>query len=211
MIDFYTWAAPNGRRVAIMLEECGLPHRTHPIDLTAGEHDTPVFRAINPAGAIPVIVDHEAQDGALTLSQSAAILLYLADKTGRFLPAAGAERARVVEALMLVMTDVAAAAVAGFLLTRLNAPAPDAATLYRQRLRIFLHAVDERLAQTGYLAGDYSIADMALYPISRLPIVEAALDGQDGFSRLLAWRDRLALRPAVVAGMTPPNLSFARP
>ena len=209
MIDFYTWAAPNGRRVAIMLEECGLPHRTLPVDLGRGDHHAPGFRALNPSGAIPVIVDHDRDGGPLTLTQSAAILQYLARKCGRLLPDDAAAQARVLEALMLVMTDVAAAAVSGFLMARLAEPPAEAAAVFRTRLQNFLDVVEGRVTAADFLAGDYSIADVALYPISRLPIVEAAIDTPGRYDRFLAWRERVGSRPAVVAGMASPQTATA--
>ena len=206
MIDFYTWAAPNGRRVAIMLEECGSPYRAVPVNLASGEQLQRPFLDINPAGAIPVIVDHDVAKGPLVLSQSSAILIYLARKHGCLLPRDAIGEAKCMEALMLGMTDIASAAVSRFLLTRLATPSPGADALFLTRLRNFLSVANARLRDSEFLAGDYSIADIALYPLTTLPVVEAAISDQEGYEHLLAWRQQVGSRRAVSAGMQVPRI-----
>jgi len=116
MIDLYTFSTSNGQRAAIILEECGLPFRLHRIDLTKGEHKTPEFLNINPAGAIPAIVDPDGPGGApLKLSQSGAIMLYAAQKAGRFLPLDPLRRALALQWLLFAVTDVARASTSIFL------------------------------------------------------------------------------------------------
>src|SRR5438067_13336755 len=108
MIDLFTSATGNGRRAAVMLEECGLPYKAHKIDLTKGDNKQPQFLKMNPAGAIPVIVDHEGPGGkSIIVSQSGAILLYLAEKTGKFMPKDPAKRAHAYQWFMQAATDVA--------------------------------------------------------------------------------------------------------
>ena len=201
MIDFYTASSSNGQRAAIMLEECGLPYTLHKLDLFAGDQKKPEFLAINPAGAIPAIVDHAGPDGTtVKLAQSGAILMYLAAKTGRFLPADLAARAEAAQWVFQATTDTAAASGAIFLLTRI---APDKSEanvgFFEERTLRHLRVADRRLADRRYLAGELSIADFALYPLCvlRRPLIDRAAD----LPNLVRWADDLAARPGVERGM----------
>ena len=202
MIDFYTANSSNGQRVAIMLEECRLAYTLHKLDLMKGEQRKPAFLRINPAGAIPAIVDHEAPgDAPLALAQSGAILLYLAMKTGRFFPLEPARRAEAFQWLMHATTDTAAASMTVFLLGNFT-PDKSAANVsyFEDRVVKFLRVADARLADGKYLAGDdVSIADFALYPIV---VVRAPLVEREGDMRHLErWTKVMAARPGVTRGM----------
>jgi GSH-dependent disulfide-bond oxidoreductase len=202
MIDLYTWDTSNGLRVAIMLEECGLPYRVHRVDLMKGEQAQPAFLALNPVGAIPVLVDSEAPGGTpLTLSQSGAILQYLADKTGRFMPRAPVARAVALQWLMFAITDCMLATAMIFHNTTLVPEKSQVnAGYFATRLARYFGVIDGRLAGREWLADELSIADFALFPIVRFRPEVIAQAGN--LPHLVAWRDRLAARPAVakVAG-----------
>lgn len=201
MIDFYTFASSNGQRAAIMLEECALPYRLHWIDLTKGEQRAPGYLAINPAGTIPTLVDADGPGGApLALSQSGAILLYLAEKTGRFLPADPRGRAEALQWLVFAVSDCAPASSGIYYHTTL-VPEKSEANVhwYEQRLLAQLRVADARLADREALAGEYSVADIALYPIVavRRKLVETA----GGMPHLARWSERVGSRPAVQRGL----------
>jgi glutathione S-transferase len=184
-----------------MLEECGLPYRLRKVDLAAGEQLEPWFLAINPAGAVPVLVDPDTPTGArLTIAQSGAILLYLAMKTGRFFPLDIARRAAAFQWLMHAVTDAAGASMTIFLLQN-YAPdkSPANERLFEERLTRLLRVADARLADRDYLADEVSLADFALYPltVTRRALIERAGD----LAHLVRWRERMAARPGVQAGM----------
>jgi len=201
MIDLYTFATSNGQRVAIMLEECALPYRVRKVDLAKGEQRNLEFLQLNPAGAIPVIVDPDGPDGKpLTLAQSAAILVYLAEKAGRFLPSDSARRYLALQWTMHAASDCAAATGAIYQLTAL-APEKSAANVawFQERLLRQFRVADTRLAAREWLADEISIADFALYPVfaSRRALVEAAGD----LPNLTRWAAALEARPAVARAM----------
>jgi GST-like protein len=205
MIDLYTFATGNGQRASVMLEACGLPYRVHRVDLRRGEQNAAEFRRINPAGAIPVIVDADGPGGrALTLSQSAAIMLYLAEKTGRFLPREGIGRASTLQWFAGVMTDPAAASSSIFMTGLASDPPPaEAVRFWEARLITLLQPYDAQLAGQDWLAGELSIADLALYPTyaARRPLIE---NGQ-GLTHLKRWAARLGALPEVQRGMAVPG------
>ncbi len=206
MIDLYTAATSNGQRASIMLEATGLPYRVHGVDLASGAQRDPVFLRINPAGQIPVIVDHGAPGGQpLTVAQSGAILLYLAERSGRFVPAEPVARARVLEAFMQVMTDVAPASAALFYMAKATEPPhPEVMAFCKNRFVSLLTLVDRRLARHPWLAGEeISIADFALYPT--VAARQAILDEAPGLSDLRRWMRTMALRPDVARGMAVPG------
>src|SRR6266481_4374398 len=162
MIDLYTWTTPNGRKVSIMLEECGLPYTVHPVNIREGQQFKPEFVAICPNSKIPAIVDGEAD---LSLFESGAILIYVAEKTGRFLPARNPGHARTLEWLMWQMANI------GPMMGQANHFAnvaeekiPYAINRYITESARLLKVMDDRLARVEFLAGDYSIADIATYP-----------------------------------------------
>jgi GSH-dependent disulfide-bond oxidoreductase len=201
MIDFYTWSTPNGRKVAIMLEECALAYTTHKIDIGKGDQFTPAFLAVNPNGKIPAIVDHAAVDGKpLALFESGAILIYLAEKTGKFLPAAPRARAEVLQWLMFQMGGVGPMfGQAHHFIRFAPEKVPYGIERYSKETRRLYGVMDKRLSESAYLAGaDYSIADMATFPwVARHTYHEVDLAD---FPNVKRWHDAIAARPAVVKG-----------
>ncbi|MGE5478308.1 MAG: glutathione S-transferase N-terminal domain-containing protein [Bacteroidales bacterium] len=206
MIDLYTWGTPNGRKVSIMLEEVGLPYAVHPIDITKGDQFAPGFVAINPNSKIPAIVDHDGPDGqALTLFESGAILIYLAEKTGRFLPADPAGRYATLQWLMFQMGGIGPMFGQTHHFRRF-APEqiPYAVERYSKETRRLYGVLDKRLGAAEYVAGAYSIADMAIFPwVQRADWqgVELATD----FPNVQRWAETIAKRPAVQKGMSVPG------
>ena len=200
MIDLYTFSTSNGHRAAIILEECGHPNRVHKLDLAKGEQRTPDFLNINPAGAIPAIVDHDVPGGPLKLSQSGAIVLYAAEKTGRFLPADPARRALALQWLMLAVTDVARASTSIFLSSTVVPDKSPANVAYfeEQTLR-YLRVAEARLAGRDFLADELSVADFALYPL--YAVRKALVDKAGDLPELTRWGAALAARPGVDKGM----------
>jgi len=204
MIDFYTWATPNGRKVSILLEELGLEYRTHAIDIGKGDQDDPAFRAVSPNGKIPAI-----RDDGFTLMESGAIMLYLAEKHGRFLPE-GEDRWRAVEWLMWQMGG------AGPMLGQVHhfvkhnpGKAPYAEERFGAEARRLYGVLDARLTGRDHVAGEYSIADMAIWPwISRFEWQGVDLAG---FPAVREWYTRIAERPAVRRGYDVPRFVNAIP
>jgi GST-like protein len=202
MIEVYSWATPNGHKVHIMLEECGLPYRVHPVDIGAGDQFKPEFLAISPNNKIPAITDPQGPGGKpISLFESGAILLYLAGKTGRFLPTDVAAKYEVLQWLMFQMGGV------GPMLGqahhfRIYAPekiayAVDRYTNEAQRL---YGVMNKRLAKSKYLGGaEYSIADIAVFPWLR-SWKNQGINWND-FPHLKGWFDEVAARPAVVRGV----------
>lgn len=202
MIDFYTAATSNGQRAAIMLEETGLAYTVHKLELPKGDQKKPEFLAINPAGMIPAIVDHDGPGGKpLALSQSAAIVMYLAEKTGKLLSTDAARRAVARQWLMQACADCAAASNAIFLSTNMvPEKKPENITFFENRLLRFFRDADTRLKSREFLADEISIADVALYPIyaARRAIADKAGD----LPNLARWGEMMAARPAVIKGMS---------
>jgi len=208
MIDLYTWTTPNGRKVSIMLEETGLPYRVHPINLGSGDQLTDTFRAINPNQRIPAIVDHDLADGPLTVFESGAILIYLAEKAGMFLPREVRARSRAMQWLMFQMSGI------GPMLGQANhfaSQAPEKIPYAIQRyfdesLRL-VGVLDRRLGEHDYLAGEYSIADMATYPwvIAAWPVFKSLPPERAGaMAHVERWLERVGERAAVQRGMKVP-------
>jgi glutathione S-transferase/GST-like protein len=201
MIDLYTAATPNGHKVSIALEELGLPYTLKVIDLTAGEQRTPVFLAINPNGRIPAIIDHEADDFAVF--ESGACLIYLAEKTGRLMPADVKGRSRVLQWLMFQMGGI------GPMMGQANVffryfpeKIPAAIDRYQGECRRLFRVLDGHLQHHEFLAGDYSIADIANWAwvrTHRWSGVEI-----DDLPHLKRWRDAIRQRPAVQRGIEQP-------
>jgi len=202
VIDLYTAGTGNGHRAALALEESGLPYRAHKLNLAAGESRKPEYLAINPAGTIPAIVDSDAPGGKpLALAQSGAIALYVAEKSGRLLPQDPARRAAALHWFMFACTDAALTSGTIFQLAN-NAPEKSPANLQflENRLLNFLRVFDGRLAGREYLAGEFSIADVALFPVVNLR--KAAVEKAGDMPNLLAWLARVGARPAIAKGMT---------
>jgi GSH-dependent disulfide-bond oxidoreductase len=201
MIDFYTAATSNGQRVAITLEELGLPYTAHKLSLPNGDQKKPEYLAINPAGMIPAIVDHDGPGGKpFSLAQSGAIVMYLAEKTGKLLPTDAAKRAVARQWLMQACADCAGASSAIFLS---NGMVPDKSpanvAFFETRLLRFFGDIDARLSGRDFLADELSIADLALYPIyaARKGLAERA----GGLNNLVRWGAMMAARPTIVKGM----------
>jgi GST-like protein len=205
MIDLYTWTTPNGRKVSIMLEECGLPYNTHPINIGKDEQFAPAFVAINPNSKIPAIIDSDGPDGKpLSIFESGAILIYLAEKTGRFLAARGAARSEALQWLMFQMGGVGPIfGQVHHFLRAAKEPVPYAIERYSKEKDRLYQVLDRRLKDHQYLAGDYSIADMATYPwVARYEWHKTDLAAVPNVKR---WFDAISARPAVQRGMAVPG------
>jgi GSH-dependent disulfide-bond oxidoreductase len=206
MIDLYTWTTPNGRKVSIFLEEAGLPYRVNPIDISKGDQFKPDFVAINPNSKIPAIVDPEGPGGGpLPVFESGAILIYLAEKTGRFLPQDARARIVALEWLMFQMGGVGPMFGQTHHFRRF-APEqiPYAITRYSTETARLYGVLDRRLGEAEYLAGEYGIADMATYPwAARHEWQGVALDE---FKNVKRWFDAISARPAVQRGMQVPKI-----
>jgi GSH-dependent disulfide-bond oxidoreductase len=200
-IEIWTARTTNGLRVSIMLEELGLPYTAHAVDIDDPATKPPAMLAINPSGAIPVMLDHETGIG---LSQSFAIQHYLCGKAGRFLGETAAERAAILQWLSFVMTDVISATHPIFVLgSELRATPPAIIGHYEQRLLRFLGQADAQLAKAPHLAGEaISVADFALYPTAAFRT--KLLDRAGGLPHLRGWMSRMAARPGVAKGMQIP-------
>ncbi len=206
MIDFYTWPTPNGRKISIALEEMGLPYNVKLVDLSKGEQFEPSFVALNPNSKVPVIVDPDGPIGEpFTVFESGAILLYLARKTGQFLPEGEIERSIVEQWLFIQITTV------GPMMGQLyhfSKSAPEridyAIKRYRTEAERLLGVLDRRLGQTEYLAGDYSIADMATFPwiTASKMLLETDLSS---FPSAKRWLEAVGSREAVQRGMQAPR------
>jgi GSH-dependent disulfide-bond oxidoreductase len=202
MIDVYSWATPNGHKVHIMLEECGLPYRAIPVDIGAGEQFRPEFLAISPNNKIPAIVDPEGPDGQpVSLFESGAILVYLAGKTGRFLPKSDRGRYEVLQWLMFQMGGV------GPMLGqahhfRIYAPEKIGYAIdrYTNEARRLYGVIDKRLSGSKWLGGaEYSIADIATFPWIRSWQNQGVQIAD--YPHLHKWFDTIAARPAVQRGV----------
>ncbi|MFM7144124.1 MAG: glutathione S-transferase family protein, partial [Alphaproteobacteria bacterium] len=201
MIDFYTSATPNGHKVSIALEELELPYEVHAINLMSGDQKKPEFTRINPNGRIPAIVDRDAGDFAVF--ESGAILIYLAEKTGRLLPADPKGRSRVIQWLMFQMSGV------GPMMGQANVffryfpekiqPAIDR---YQNECRRLFEVLDGRLGESEWLADDYSIADIATWPWVRTYKWSGV--NVDGLEHLQRWMRAMSARPACRRGVDVP-------
>ena len=205
MIDLYTAATPNGWKASITLEELELPYELHAVDLSSGAQKQPWFTAINPNGRIPAIVDHDA-DG-FAVFESGAIMIYLAEKTGRLLPADARGRSRVIQWLMFQMGGVGPMMGQANVFTRyFPEHLPSVVERYRREGRRLFEVLDGHLAANEYLAGDYSIADIANW--SWVHIYEWPGIDVGGLDHLQRWMDQIASRPAVQRGLlAPPRAS----
>jgi glutathione S-transferase len=202
VIDLYTAPTPNGWKASICLEELELPYEVHAVDLGKLEQKQPAFLAINPNGRIPAIVDRDEESFAVF--ESGAILIYLAEKAGRLLPADRKGRSRVIQWLMFQMAGVGPMQGQANVFTR-YAPEkiPFAIERYQKETRRLYEVLDRRLAESEYLAGDYSIADIATWPwvsIHGWAGVETS-----GLPHLERWLARVGERPAVQRGRQVPQ------
>lgn len=202
MIDLYTAATSNGQRATIALEESGLAYKPHKLELQKGDQKKPEYLAINPAGAIPAIVDHDGPGGKpLSLAQSGAILMYVAEKSGKLLPSEAGRRAIARQWMMHACSDCAGASNAIFLLTNMvpDKSAPNT-EFFENRLLRFFRDAEQRLKGRDFLADELSVADLALYPIyaARRALADKAGD----LPNLTRWGAAMAARPAIAKGMT---------
>jgi GSH-dependent disulfide-bond oxidoreductase len=204
-IELYTWTTPNGRKVSIALEEMELAYTVHPINIGKDEQFAPAFLKISPNNKIPAILDPEGPDGApISVFESGAILIYLAEKTGRFLPTAPRARTAVMEWLMFQMGNFGPMLGQAHHFRRFaKDKIPYAIERYSNEAKRLYAVMDKRLGEAEYLAGDYSIADMATLPwVARHPW--QGLELAD-FPNVKRWVDAQAARPAVQRGMAIPE------
>ena len=204
MITLYTWGTPNGRKVSIMLEECALPYRVEAVDITQKQQFRPEFVAINPNSKIPAIVDADGPGGRpFALFESGAILLYLAEKTGQFLPADARGRYAAIQWLMFQMGGVGPMfGQTHHFLRYAPEPVPYAIGRYRTETARLYGVLNHRLGEADYLAGEYSVADIATYPwVARHEWHDVALTDYPNVAR---WYASIGERPAVQRGMVVP-------
>jgi GST-like protein len=204
LIDLYTWSTPNGRKVSIMLEELALPYNAHAIDIGKGDQFTPAFVAISPNSKIPAIVDSDGPEGRpYALFESGAILLYLADKTARFLPTGKAARFEAIQWLMFQMGGVGPMfGQVHHFVRAAPEPVPYAIERYSKETRRLYGVMDAHLAKREWLGSEYSVADIATYPwVARHEWHKVDLAD---FPNVKRWFDVIGARPAVQRGMKVP-------
>ena len=201
MIDLYTWTTPNGRKVSIALEELGIPYESHMIDISKGDQFKPEFLTISPNNRIPAIVD---RDNDFSLMESGAILLYLAEKAGKLLPADRLKRYRVTEWLMWQMGGVGPMLGQVHHFVKYNqGKAPYAEERYLTEAKRLYGVLDKRLADREFVADDYSIADISIWPwISRF---EWQTIDMNQYPNVRRWYLAIAKRPAVQKGYKVPK------
>jgi len=203
MIDLYYWPTPNGWKVSIMLEECGLPYTVVPVKIGRGDQFKPEFDALNPNNRMPVLVDRQPAGGGepITVFESGAILVYLAEKTGLFLPADPVGRYRVLQWVMWQMSGLGPmAGQNGHFLLYAPEKIPYAIERYGREVRRLYGVLDKQLGRTrSFLAGDYSIADIACFPW----IVTHKAQGLtlDELPKLKQWFATVRARPEVQKGL----------
>jgi GST-like protein len=202
MLELFTASTPNGHKVSIALEELGLEYRVRPISFDRREQKEPWYLELNPNGRIPTLVDHDA--GGFAVFESGAILVYLAEKTGRLMPADTKGRSLVMQWLMFQMGGV------GPMMGQANvfyryAPEkiPYAIDRYQRESRRLLEVLDTRLEKSEYLAGDYSVADIATWPWAR--IYKWSGVSIDGLPHLERWLTAIGERPAAQRGIAIPE------
>ena len=199
MIDLYWWGTPNGYKMTLFMAESGLPHRVIPVNIGKGEQFAPDYLRISPNNKMPAMVDHEPADGGepIALFESGAMLVYLAEKTGRFLPEDVRGRAEVMKWLFWQVAGLGPmAGQAGHFRVYAPEKVPYAIDRYTKEVERLYGVLDKHLADREFMAGDYSIADMASYPW----IVPYEAQGQSlaGHTHLKRWFDAVAARPATV-------------
>jgi GST-like protein len=208
VIDLYTWSTPNGRKASIMLEEVGLPYEVHPINIGKGDQHQPSFLEISPNNKIPAIVD---RDNGYAMFESGAILLYLADKTGKLMPTEYFARMDVMQWLMFQMGNVGPFFGQNHHFSRF-APEkiPYAIKRYVDETKRLYRVMDKRLANARHLAGDdYTIADVATFPWVARWEWHGLENGLRDFPNVMRWYDELRARPAVQKGYDVPEMGHA--
>ena len=202
MIDLYSWATPNGHKIHIMLEETGLPYRVHPVNIGAGDQFKPEFLKISPNNKMPAMVDSDGPDGkSISMFESGAMLIYLASKSGRFLPEDLRDRWSTLQWLMFQMGAVGPMlGQAHHFLTYAPEKIPYAMQRYSKEANRLYGVMERRLTESEYIAcGEYTIADMAIMPWLRFP----ARQGVNivDYPHVKKWFDDIAARPAVQRGL----------
>ena len=202
MIDLYTWATPNGWKASATLQELGLPYTVHPIDITTGIQKEAAFTAINPNGRIPAIVDRDESD--LAIFESGAIMIYLAEKAGKLLPTDVKGRSEVIQWLMFQMGGLGPMqGQANVFYRYFPEKIPAAIDRYQNETRRLYGVLDGRLAGNEFLAGDFSIADIANWSWVRIHNWSGI--NIDEFENLKRWLDQLEARPELVRGAAVPH------
>jgi GSH-dependent disulfide-bond oxidoreductase len=202
VIDLYTWGTPNGRKVSIMLEEVGLPYEVHPIHIGQGDQFKPEFLAISPNNKIPAIVD---RDNGHSVFESGAILIYLAEKTGQLLPTDSKARSEVLQWLMFQMGGVGPMFGQTHHFHRFaKEKIPYAIDRYVGETKRLYGVMDQQLGKRAYLAGDYSIADVATFPWVARWTWHGLEGGLKDFPNVTRWYDAIRARPAVQRGYNVP-------
>jgi len=204
MIQLYTWGTPNGKKASIMLEEIGMPHEVHPINIGQGDQFKSEYLAINPNNKIPSIIDPDGPGGKpFTLFESGAILMYLAEKSGKLWPADLRQRYTVIQWLMFQMGGVGPMFGQANYFYRLEEKIPFAIErFHKEALRLY-GVLEKALGKNEFLSGEYSIADIATYPwVWRHEMHHVRLED---FPSVKRWYDSISDRPAVKRGMEIPK------
>ena len=199
MIDLFFWPTGNGKKISIMLEECGLEYRIVPINIGKGDQHSPEFLKISPNNKMPAIIDHDAAGGPMSIFESGAILQYLADKTGKFLPTESRARMNVLQWLYWQIGGLGPmCGQAHYFLHYSSEKNPPAMERFQKEVARLYGVLDRQLAQQEFIAGEYSIADMAAWPW----IYRYDWQGQDlaDFPHVKRWFELVAARPGVVRG-----------
>lgn len=195
-MQLYTAAAPNGRRALFVIEELGLPYELRLLDFASRDQDRPEFRRLNPLGHVPVLVDPDGADGKpITVTQSGAVIFYLARKAGRLIPQDEARRIRAEQFSWMALSDVAAASTTIFLGSKIES-GERVVAVFRERMNAYLRFIDDELAGRSFLCDELSVADFAMLPLVLLPHVAAAIDGLRA-ENIKRWRADMTARPAV--------------
>ncbi len=211
MIQLYAMGSPNVVKIYIALEEMGLPYEVRPVDVFGGEQFSADFRRLNPNAKVPVIHDPDGLGGARTIFESGAILIYLAEKSGKFLPTAPAARYDTLQWLMVQMTGLGPMSGQLVHFMRFAPPGNDyAKSRYATQVRRVYESLDQRLAGAAFLGGaDFTIADMATYPWTRMAEMLLGADRQN-YPNVLRWNDVVGARPGVVRAIAQQDAVRAR-
>ncbi len=203
MIDLYAWPTPNAFKISIFLEETAVPYRIIPVNIGKGEQFTPEFLKISPNNRMPAIVDPNGPDGQpISVFESGAILVYLGDKLGQFFPKETRARAKVLEWLFWQMSGVGPMfGQVGHFTRYAPEKIPYAIDRYTNEAKRLVGVLNRRLGETDYVAGEYSIADMAIYPWVKLINTAYTGIGDADFPHVKRWLDQMTARPAVEKGM----------
>jgi len=197
-MQLYTAAAPNGRRALFVIEELGLPYTLQLLDLARRDQDRPEFRRLNALGHVPVLIDPDGRDGKpITVSQSGAVIFYLARKAGRLIPQDESRRIRAEQFSWMALSDIAAASTTIFLGSKFESgESKGIVDLFRGRMNAYLRYVDHELACGPFLCDELTLADFALLPLVLLPHIGATID-EIGAENIKHWRNEMMARPAI--------------